>query len=141
MAEGYSGVWRRIHDKAGPLAIAFVIAATLFSLSTQAYALGDAASTLSAQLDCRPRCCWSALSLHALPELFALFLPLAAWTHRGPAQGLERAARRDVRDGRHRDPDPRAAAAVETWVLRVCCSRSPGSPWLYFLKQATRKDH
>ena len=32
VAEGYSGVWRWIHDKAGPLAIGFVIAATLFSL-------------------------------------------------------------------------------------------------------------
>src|SRR6185436_15329353 len=29
------GVWRRIHDAAGPLAIAFVTAATLFSLMTQ----------------------------------------------------------------------------------------------------------
>ena len=44
VAEGYSGVWRWIHDKAGPLAIGFVIAATLFSLTTQAYALGSAAS-------------------------------------------------------------------------------------------------
>ena len=54
VAEGYSGVWRWVHDKAGPLAIAFVIAATLFSLCTQAYALGNAASTLSAQLEISP---------------------------------------------------------------------------------------
>ena len=40
VAEGYSGVWRWIHDKAGPLAIGFVVAATLFSLCTQAWALG-----------------------------------------------------------------------------------------------------
>ena len=54
VAEGYSGVWRRIHDTAGPLAIGFVIAATLFSLTTQAYALGSAAADLSAQLGISP---------------------------------------------------------------------------------------
>ena len=31
-AEGYSGWWRRVHDRAGKLAMAFVAAATLFSL-------------------------------------------------------------------------------------------------------------
>src|ERR1700710_1557365 len=38
-AERYSGAWRWVHDKAGPLAICFVIDATSFSLFTQAYAL------------------------------------------------------------------------------------------------------
>ena len=80
VAEGYSGVWRWIHDKAGPLAIAFVIAATVFSLVTQAWALGSAASTLSAQLGMSPALLLLGLAPHALPELFALFLPLAAWT-------------------------------------------------------------
>ena len=40
VAEGYKGVWRKVHELAGPLAIAFVCGATLFSLATQAYALG-----------------------------------------------------------------------------------------------------
>ena len=69
VAAGYSGVWRKIHERAGPLAIGFVIAATVFSLATQAYALGRGAADLSHQL-----------LPHALPELAALFLPLAAWT-------------------------------------------------------------
>lgn len=80
VAQGHSGAWRWIHDKAGPLAIAFVIGATVFSLTTQAYALGHAASTLSARLEVSPALLLLALSPHALPELFALFLPLAAWT-------------------------------------------------------------
>jgi hypothetical protein len=80
VAEGYSGVWGWVHRKAGPLAIAFVILATLFSLTTQAWALGSAASTLSAQLGISPGLLLLGLSLHAVPELFALFLPLAAWT-------------------------------------------------------------
>jgi hypothetical protein len=80
VAKGYSGVWRRIHELAGPAAIAFVGAATLFSLSTQAYALGSTASDLSAQLGISPLELLLTLAPHALPELFALFLPLAAWT-------------------------------------------------------------
>lgn len=78
-AEQYSGLWRRIHDRAGPLAIGFVIGATAFSLITQAYAIGAAASSVSAQLDISPGLLLLGLLPHALPELMALFLPLAAW--------------------------------------------------------------
>ena len=76
-AEDYTGVWRRIHDRAGPLAIGFVIAATLFSLSTQAYALGHSAADLSEQLGLSPLVLLVGLLPHALPELAALFLALA----------------------------------------------------------------
>jgi hypothetical protein len=78
-AQRYRGVVRLVHDKAGPLAIAFVVGATAFSLGTQAYVLGNAAATLSLQLDMSPALLLAAISLHALPELVALFLPLAAW--------------------------------------------------------------
>ena len=78
-AEGYSGWWRRVHDRAGRLAIAFVACATLFSLSTQAYALGANASTLAAERGISPALLLVGLLPHALPELCALFLPLAAW--------------------------------------------------------------
>jgi hypothetical protein len=73
------GVWRRVHDAAGPLAIAFVTAATLFSLMTQAYVIGSTAATVSAQLGLAPGQLLVALLPHALLELWALFLPLAAW--------------------------------------------------------------
>jgi len=73
------GVWRRIHDAAGPLAIAFVTAATLFSLTTQAYVIGSTASTVSGELAISPGRLLVALLPHALLELWALFLPLAAW--------------------------------------------------------------
>jgi hypothetical protein len=78
-AERYSGWVRRLHDRAGPLAMAFVACATMFSLGTQAYALGGAASTLSAQLDIAPGILIIGLLPHAIPELVGLFLPLAAW--------------------------------------------------------------
>ena len=80
VAEGKSGLWRRIHDLAGPLAIGFVVCATAFSLATQAYVLGGDASTLARQLGLSPAELLGVLSLHAVPELFALFMPLAAWT-------------------------------------------------------------
>jgi hypothetical protein len=40
VASGYSGVSRWVHEKAGPLAIGFVVCATAFSLCTQAYIAG-----------------------------------------------------------------------------------------------------
>jgi hypothetical protein len=80
VAEGYSGLWRWIHEKAGPLAIGFVVLATTFSLLTQAYVLGGAASSVAWQLDIPKWQLMLGLLPHALPELFGLFLPLAAWT-------------------------------------------------------------
>jgi hypothetical protein len=79
LAAQRSGLSRRVHERAGPLAIAFVVCATAFSLSTQAYTLGQAASTLSSQFDMSPALLLVGLLPHALPELTALFLPLAAW--------------------------------------------------------------
>lgn len=78
-AQAYAGRWRAVHDFAGPAAIAFVGAATLFSLGTQAFVLGEGLATLSSQLDMEPANLLAALSIHAVPELVALFLPLAAW--------------------------------------------------------------
>jgi hypothetical protein len=79
-AERYSGVWRWVHDKAGPLAICFVIAATTFSLFTQAYALGHSAATLAAQGHMSSALLLVGILPHAILELTGLFLPLAAWT-------------------------------------------------------------
>lgn len=78
-AERYSGAWRWIHDRAGRLAIAFVGAATAFSLLTQAYIVGTDGATLAGQLHIAPGTLLLCLLPHALPELVALFLPLAAW--------------------------------------------------------------
>jgi hypothetical protein len=74
-----SGLSRWVHEKAGPLAIGFVVCATGFSLCTQAYAIGGAASTVAAQLGIGPAELILTLLPHAVPELVALFLPLAAW--------------------------------------------------------------
>ena len=116
VAEGYSGTWRWIHDKAGPLAIGFVIAATVFSLGTQAFALGLAASTLAAQLDMSPALLLLTLSIHAVPELFALFLPLAAWTIASRRKQWNELLAATFVTVAIAIPIIIAAAAVETWV-------------------------
>jgi hypothetical protein len=78
-AEQRRGLSRVIHEKAGPLAIGFVVCATTFSLITQAYVLGGGISTVAAELGIGRGLLLVALLPHALPELVALFLPLAAW--------------------------------------------------------------
>src|SRR5215213_820142 len=79
IAESQSGLSRWVHEKAGPLAIGFVVCATAFSLTTQAYALGQGASTIAAQFHTTPATLLACLLPHAVLELTALFLPLAAW--------------------------------------------------------------
>jgi hypothetical protein len=116
VAEGYSGLWRKVHERAGPLAIAFVLAATLFSLGTQAYALGHGTADLAGLLGVSPLVLLLGLLPHALPELTALFLPLAAWTlasRRGEWRNLLAATFVTVAIAA---PVLIAAAAVETWV-------------------------
>ncbi len=74
-----SGLSRWIHVKAGQFAILFVAAVTLFSLSTQALYLGFQGSTIAFQLQISHLVLILTVLPHALPELTALFLPLAAW--------------------------------------------------------------
>ena len=50
-----------------------------FSLGTQAYVLGSGAATISQQFEIGRGALMLTLLPHALPELVALFLPLAAW--------------------------------------------------------------
>lgn len=78
-AERRSGITKAVHDWAGTLAIWFVVLATVFSLSTQAFALGMGTSSVAAQLGTSPGILLIGLLPHAIPELTALFLPLAAW--------------------------------------------------------------
>jgi hypothetical protein len=74
-----TGFSRWIHVKAGELAILFVAAVTFFSLSTQAFYLGYQGSTLAFQLHISRLDLILSVLPHAIPELTALFLPLAAW--------------------------------------------------------------
>ncbi|HEX2096482.1 MAG TPA: hypothetical protein VHF50_03855 [Solirubrobacterales bacterium] len=74
-----TGLSRWVHVKAAEFAILFVAAVTLFSLSTQALYLGFQGSTIASQLGISHAALILSVLPHAIPELTALFLPLAAW--------------------------------------------------------------
>ncbi len=115
-AANRSGVSRWVHEKAGPLAIAFVVGATAFSLSTQAYVIGGGTASVAEQIGTTPGVLLLALAPHALPELVALFLPLAAWmiaSRRGEWQNLLAATFVTVAVA---VPVLLASAAIEIWV-------------------------
>jgi hypothetical protein len=78
-AEHHSGLSRWVHEHGGRLAITFVLAATSFSLSAQAYLIGRGLAGVSNFLRVSPALLVLGVLPHAIPELIALFLPLAAW--------------------------------------------------------------
>ncbi len=78
-AKYQTGLNRVIHERGRPIALACVVAATTFSLSMQAYSLGTGTAQVAAGLHVASGVVLLGLLPHALPELAALFLPLAAW--------------------------------------------------------------
>src|SRR5271154_5461369 len=66
-------------EHGGRIAIGFVCCATAFSLSAQAYVIGHGLAGVSHFLRVSPGLLLWGLLPHAIPELIALFLPLAAW--------------------------------------------------------------
>ncbi len=78
-ADRRTGLARAIHAKAGAIAIAWVGLVTVFSLVTQAYALGSIGADTAANFAISPTTLVLTVLPHAILELVALFLPLAAW--------------------------------------------------------------
>ncbi|MCW3057697.1 MAG: hypothetical protein JWO21_1666, partial [Solirubrobacterales bacterium] len=78
-AEHHHGLSRWVHEHGGRIAIMFVVAATTFSLSAQAYLIGHSLAGVSGFLHVSPGLLLLGVLPHAVPELIALFLPLAAW--------------------------------------------------------------
>jgi hypothetical protein len=74
------GLSRWVHERARPIAFAWVVGVTCFSLLTQAFTLGVVTSTVSFDLELTPGELLLTALPHALVELTAVFLPLAAWT-------------------------------------------------------------
>jgi uncharacterized membrane protein SpoIIM required for sporulation len=93
-----------------------VVGATTFSLGTQAWVLGSGASTLSAQLGMSPTRLLLGLIPHALPELVALFLPLAAWLLASRHARWDELLAATIVTVAIAVPVLLAAAAIETWV-------------------------
>jgi hypothetical protein len=102
-AQAHRGFARLIHERGGGIAIGFVVIATTFSLSVQSYVLGLSVASVASRLHTAPGVLILGLLPHALPELMALFLPLAAW----------------VIASRHGDWDKLLAATLVTVALAV----------------------
>ena len=115
-AERHRGLSGWVHRHAGPAAIAFVSAATLFSLVTQAYVLGSGASTLAQELHIGQATLMLTLLPHALPELTALFLPLAAWLVASRRRRFDELLAATVATTALAIPVLVVTAAVEIWV-------------------------
>ena len=79
-AEQMTGFKRWIHEKARPVAFAWVVGVTCFSLVTQAYILGSTGAQLANTMGISPGVLVLTVFPHAVVELTAVFLPLAAWT-------------------------------------------------------------
>jgi len=78
-AQQHRGISRWVHEHGGRIAIGFVVCATAFSLSAQAYVIGHELAGVSNFLGVSPALLLLGVLPHAIPELIALFLPLAAW--------------------------------------------------------------
>jgi hypothetical protein len=78
-AREHRGAMKALHEQGGRLAIMFVYAATTFSLCAQAYVLGVSVTRVAFVLHTSSTTLLLGLLPHALVELTALFLPLAAW--------------------------------------------------------------
>jgi hypothetical protein len=111
-----TGLSRWVHEKAGPLAIGFVVCATLFSLCTQALVLGVEASALAGQVGTTPGKLLLTRLPHAVPELFALFLPLAAWMVASRRDAWHELLAATVVTVAIAIPIVLAAAAIEVWL-------------------------
>jgi hypothetical protein len=99
-----------------------VIAVICFSLGTQAYALGSTGATLAYQLHLSTGVLLLTALPHAIPELTALFRPLAAWTM---------ASRRSEWD------DPLAATVATVSIAiptLVCAAAWETYVWPYLLQ-------
>ena len=111
-----TGIDRWVHEQAGKFAIAFVICATTFSLATQAYIIGSDAATISQHLGISPATLVLGLLPHAIPELTALFLPLAAWLIASRRDRWEELLAATVVTVAVAVPVILCSAAVELWV-------------------------
>jgi hypothetical protein len=79
-ATQYTGWKRLLHEKARPIAFGWVIGVTCFSLLTQTLGLGLVGATIASDEHISAPLLVLTAFPHALLELTAVFLPLAAWT-------------------------------------------------------------
>lgn len=78
LARQLTGLNRWVHERAGPIAMGIVTALVVFSLVQQVWVLGQGLAEIAVGFDMSPLAILGRLAPHALLELVAVFLPLAA---------------------------------------------------------------
>ena len=78
-ADAYTGWKRRAHLVARPATFLFIGWITISSVPMQAWTLGSAAPRVAAAYGLEVWQLLAVVSVHAIPELVAVFLPLGAW--------------------------------------------------------------
>lgn len=116
VAEGYSGVSRRLHLLARPITVAFVLVVTIASISLQAYSLGSAAPAVAAHYGMSVPELLLRIAPHAVPELAAVFLPLGAWMVLARRHAWNELLAASIVSTTVALPLLAASAAVEEWV-------------------------
>jgi hypothetical protein len=115
-AKDMTGFSKFVHEKAGPLAIIWVVLVTTFSLFAQAFALGFDGATLADQLEISSGLLIVTVLPHAVLELTAVFLPLAAWLVASRRDGWEELLAATFVTVALAVPMLLAAAAIELYI-------------------------
>ena len=114
-----SGVNRWVHENAGGVAMLAVAGMTVYSLAWQTWQLGNALHSASDTLDISAASLLVRASLHGIPELTAMFLPLAACLILGWRKQWNQMLAASVLCACISLPILVAAAATETWATRL----------------------
>lgn len=110
---------RLMREIARPLALACLAGFTAFSLGSQAWRLGHDLAAAAGTLGYTPAALLVRLSVHAVPELTALFLPLAACAALARARRYRDLAAAALLTGAVALPVVVVAACCEVWVTRL----------------------
>jgi len=110
------GVNRWAHEHAGSFAMPLVAGLTVYSLCWQTWQLGLDLNSSSETLEMSPLALLARAALHGIPELTAIFLPLAACLILGHQKKWNQLAAAAIITAVVAVPVIVIAAAIETWV-------------------------
>lgn len=115
-AQHTAGINRWVHQRAGGIAMLVVAGLTAYSLSWQTWQLGNVLHSASDTLGLTPLDLLSRAALHGIPELAAVFLPLAACLILGAKKQWNQMLAAAFLCAIIAIPILIAASVIETWV-------------------------
>lgn len=115
-AQHLSGINRWVHQHAGGVAMLAVAGLTAYSLTWQTWQLGNVLHSAADTLNVSPLELLSKAALHGIPELAAVFLPLAACLLLGLKKQWNQMLAAAILCAIIAFPVLVAASAIETWV-------------------------